>query len=209
MDPSWLQTMSKNAFQMVSNMNTGGYPLISVKSSVDGSTYQVRDLPDKQKAADLLARVRQRIQKLYNFLIVTYPNKPQVIQLKKNFKPDANRISEATPAAEHTSYSVNKGESVHLCLRQRKGEDESLVNENVMTFVALHEMAHTITATIGHGPDFWNNFGWLLKEAEVQGIYKHQDFAAHPVSYCGVKITDSPSYDAAKDGENLEIGTLS
>ena len=209
MDPSWLQTMSKNAFQMVSNMNTGGYPLISVKSSVDGSTYQVRDLPDKQKAADLLARVRQRIQKLYNFLIVTYPNKPQVIQLKKNFKPDANRISEATPAAEHTSYSVNKGESVHLCLRQRKGEDESLVNENVMTFVALHEMAHTITATIGHGPDFWNNFGWLLKEAEVQGIYKHQDFAAHPVSYCGVKITDSPAYDAGKDGENLEIGTLS
>ena len=196
-------------FSALSNIQNSTYPTVSVKSSVDGNTYQVRDMPDKQEAADLLARVRQRMQKLYNYLIATYPEKLQVKQLKQNFKPDPSRISESTPDAEHTSYSVNKGESVHLCLRQRQGNNESLVKENVMTFVALHEMAHMITTTIGHGPDFWNNFGWLLKIAEDQGIYTYEDFSAHPVSYCGVKITDSPKYDSKKDASSFVIGTIS
>jgi len=196
-------------FSALSNIQTSAYPTVSVKSSVDGNTYLVRDMPDKQEAADLLARVRQRMQKLYNYLIATYPEKLQVKQLRQNFKPDPSRISESTPDAEHTSYSVNKGESVHLCLRQRQGNNESLVKENVMTFVALHEMSHMITPTVGHGPDFWNNFGWLLKIAEDQGIYAYEDFAAHPVSYCGVKITDSPKYDSKKDASSFVIGTIS
>ena len=208
-DSSWLQNISKNMFSALSNIQTSAYPTVSVKSSVDGNTYQVRDMPDKQEAADLLARVRQRMQKLYNYLIATYPEKLQVKQLRQNFRPDPSRISESTPDAEHTSYSVNKGESVHLCLRQRQGNNESLVKENVMTFVALHEMSHMITPTVGHGPDFWNNFGWLLKIAEEQGIYKYEDFAAHPVSYCGVKITDSPKYDSKKDASSFVIGTIS
>lgn len=208
-DSSWLQNISKNMFSALSNIQTSAYPTVSVKSSVDGHIYQVRDMPDKQEAADLLARVRQRMQKLYNYLIATYPEKLQVKQLRQNFKPDPSRISESTPDAEHTSYSVNKGESVHLCLRQRQGNNESLVKENVMTFVALHEMAHMITTTIGHGPDFWNNFGWLLKISEEQGIYTYEDFSAHPVSYCGVKITDSPKYDSKKDASSFVIGTIS
>jgi len=208
-DSSWLQNISKNMFSALSNIQTSAYPTVSVRSSVDGNTYQVRDMPDKQEAADLLARVRQRMQKLYNYLIATYPEKLQVKQLRQNFKPDPSRISESTPDAEHTSYSVNKGESVHLCLRQRQGNNESLVKENVMTFVALHEMAHMITTTIGHGPDFWNNFGWLLKISEEQGIYTYEDFSAHPVSYCGVKITDSPKYDSKKDASSFVIGTIS
>jgi len=208
-DSSWLQNISKNMFSALSNIQTSAYPTVSVKSSVDGNTYQVRDMPDKQEAADLLARVRQRMQKLYNYLIATYPEKLQVKQLRQNFKPDPSRISESTPDAEHTSYSVNKGESVHLCLRQRQGNNESLVKENVMTFVALHEMSHMITPTVGHGPDFWNNFGWLLKIAEDQGIYTYEDFSAHPVSYCGVKITDSPKYDSKKDASSFVIGTIS
>lgn len=208
-DSSWLQNISKNMFSALSNIQTSTYPTVSVKSSVDGNTYQVRDMPDKQEAADLLARVRQRMQKLYNYLIATYPEKLQVKQLKQNFKPDPSRISESTPDAEHTSYSVNKGESVHFCLRQRQGNNESLVKENIMIFVALHEMAHMVTPTIGHGPDFWNNFGWLLKIAEDQGIYTYEDFSAHPVSYCGVKITDSPKYDSKKDASSFVIGTIS
>ena len=208
-DTSWLQKVSHNIYSALSNLQTNVYPVVSIRSSVDGEYYQVRDLPDRQKAADLLASVRQKIKQLYNYLIVTYPDKPQIKQLKQNFKPDPSRIFEATPEAEHTSYSVNKGESVHLCLRQRKGNDESLMNENVMVFVALHEMAHMITPTIGHGPDFWNNFGWLLKQAEEKGFYKYQNFAAQPVPYCGVKITDAPVYDPAKDGQDTSVGTMS
>jgi hypothetical protein len=182
------------------------YPLVDVKSSIDNATYRVRDMPDKQAAADLMARVRQKLQLLYSYLQQKFPGKPQVQQLVQNFQPNPNRFWEATPDAEHTSYSVNKGEKVHLCLRQREGPNESLVDENIMVFVGLHEMAHVITPSLGHGPDFWNNFGWLLKQAEAVGIYKYQDFKSHPVSYCGLHITDSPSYDPKKDGTDLSIG---
>jgi hypothetical protein len=198
------QTLS-HALKTV-GLGSSDYPIVSVKSSVDGFTYKVRDMPDKQAAADMMARVRIKMNKLKLHLETTFPDKPQVKQLMRNFEAQAHRFEEATPEAEFTSYSVNKGESVYFCLRQREGSNESLVQEDIITFVAIHEMGHMITKTIGHGPDFWNNFAWLLQEAERTGLYKHRDFRAHPVSYCGMKITDQPSYDATKDGTDFSMG---
>jgi hypothetical protein len=195
---------------------TSKYPIVQVRSKVDGRMYNVRDMPDKQEAADLLARVRHKLQKLIDVLRQRYPGKPQVIQLNEKFEADPKRFYEATPDSEHISYSVNKGDSIHLCLRQREDKSEPLVDENVMVFVALHEMGHVITSPLvkSHGSEFWNNFGWLLREAEAIDIYKYQDFKAHPVTYCGEKITDQPKYDPAKDvpdvaGNPLKIGNMS
>lgn len=199
-----LQSLFKKT--MDSLKGGSSYPLVNLTSTIDGRSYKVRDLPDKQEAADLMAKVRMKIVKLYGELKEKFPDKPQIRQWVNNFSPDPNRFEEATPDAQHTSYSVNKGEKVHLCLRQREGPNETLVNENIMVFVSLHEMAHVITPSLGHGPDFWNNFAWLLKQAEERGIYKYQDFKAHPVSYCGLSITDSPSYDPKKDGSDLSVG---
>jgi hypothetical protein len=187
----------------------GNFPTVNVVSNVDGKTYKVRDLPDKEKAADLMATLRIKLVKLCNALEKKYPDKPQVKQMVQNFRADPARFIEATPESEHTSSTVNKGEIINMCLRQRDGPDESLVDENVMMFVALHEFAHVCTDSVGHDSTFWNNFGWLLKEAEALNLYRYTDFAAHPVSYCGVYITDSPRYDPAKDGTNMQIGTLS
>lgn len=201
-----LQDLFKKTMTSLSGSSSNQFPLVNITSSVDGRTYKVRDMADKQEAADLMARVRMKIVKLYTYVTEKFPNKPQIKQWLQNFTPDPNRFEEATPDAEHTSYSVNKGEKVHLCLRQREGNNETLVSENIMVFVSLHEMAHVITPTLGHGPDFWNNFAWLLKQAEEIHIYSYQDFKAHPVAYCGLNITDSPSYDPSKDGTNLSIG---
>lgn len=201
-----LQNLLNQAMSMIKSSYSSQYPLVDVTSTVDNRTYRVRDMSDKQEAADLLARVRAKISRLYGIVKDKFPDKPQVKQWVRNFVPDPSRFLEATPDAEHTSYSVNKGEKIHLCLRQREGNNEKLVDENVMVFVAIHEMAHAVTSSIGHGPDFWNNFAWLLKQAESNAIYKYQDFKSHPVSYCGIHITDSPSYDPAKDGTDLSIG---
>jgi hypothetical protein len=210
-DTNWL-SQAQNVFQnLQQSLGVGNsqYPLVQVKSGIDGKLYRVRDMRDKQQAADLLAKVRLRMKKLYVHLASTFPDKPQVKRLLQRFEANPERILEATPDAEHTSYSVNKGESVHLCLRQRQGADENLVNENVMVFVSLHEMAHMITDSVGHEPEFWNNFGWLLKQAENLGVYQDQDFKAHPVRYCGTNITDQPRYDPAKDGSNMTIVSIS
>lgn len=184
------------------------YPIVQVRSTVDGQLYNVRDMPDKQQAADLLAKVRLKLKNFSTHLESSYPDKPQVKRLQQRFKASPERILESTPDAEHTSYSVNKGEKVHLCLRQRQGADEQLVSENIMIFVALHEMAHVVTDSVGHEPEFWNNFGWLLKEAEKTGTYQYTDFKAHPVRYCGTKITDAPRYDPKKDGNDISVGQI-
>jgi hypothetical protein len=194
----------------------GQYPMVYVKSNIDNKEYFVRDLPDKQQAADLMAKIRLKLSNLKIHLEQKYPDKPQVKQLITNFEASPSRFYESTPDANLTSYSVNKGESVHLCLRQRASKDdpsesanrESLVDENVVMFVSIHEMGHMITKSVGHGPDFWNNFAWILKEAELIGIYKTHDFRAHPVKYCGMSITDQPSYDPSKDGTDLSIGSV-
>lgn len=200
-----------HAFQRMKTVfGSSSYEIVDVTSSVDGKSYKVRDMPDKQKAADMLAHLRLRMNKLKMHVESKFPDKPQVKQLKTNFKAEPHRILESTPDAEYTSYSVNKGEAVHFCLRQRgDDEHEKLVESDIMTFVAIHEMAHMITEAVGHPPEFWNNFGWLLREAEAIGVYKHRDFREHPVSYCGMKITDQPVYDAKKDGADVSIGTVS
>lgn len=208
-----------DALQWLKNTITGKYPLVSVKSTVDGRTYKVRDLPDKQEAANLMARVRAKLDQLVQLVSRKFPDKPQVKRMVANFRSDPDRFLEATPDAKHTSYNVNKGETIYLCLRQRRGQDETLVDDNVMVFVGIHELAHTITRSVGHEPEFWNNFGFLLREAEAAGIYKYVDFRAQPVAYCGVSITDQPKYDPARDdergptgpgglGDILRIGTI-
>ncbi len=165
-----------------------------VKSTVDGERYYVRNLPDKQGAADRLARVRAKLKQLSVHLQDKFADIEFVRQLGKNFQCTPDQFSEATPEAVHTSYTVDK-EKVFMCLRQRNTKEE-LVEDNVLVFVALHEMSHVGTASIGHTPEFWNNFAWLLKQAEEINVYKYKDFAAHPVEYCGVHITDSPTYKA-------------
>jgi len=169
------------------------YPMALTKSTVDGDNYLVRNLPDKQDAADRLARVRGKLLKLREYLKAKYYTKPFVKQMIDNFDCSAERFSESTPDAQYTSYSVNKGEKVFMCLRQRN-EKEELVQENIILFVALHEMSHVGTSSIGHTPEFWNHFAWMLERAEETDVYQYTDFAAHPVEYCGVHITDAPKY---------------
>lgn len=195
-------------FEKLKSFVGNNYPTVKVRSTVDGKEYKVRDLPDKQHAANLLATLRIKLVKLCDALEKKYPDKPQVKLMVQNFRSDPERFLEATPDSEHTSSTVNKGESIHMCLRQRDGTDESLVDENVMMFVALHEFGHVCTESVGHDPEFWNNFGWLLKEAEAINLYRYTNFAAHPVNYCGVHITDSPAYDPSKDGTNFQRGNM-
>jgi hypothetical protein len=160
-----------------------------VESVVDGHKYLVRNKLDKKEAADLLAKIKIRMIKLTDHLEQNKSKEDKVQRLVSNFRPD--EISESTPDSKYTSYSVNKGEKIVFCLRSRD-KNEDLVDENVLTFVALHELAHIMTKSVGHTKEFWDNFKYLLKIAIKIGIYSFQDFREEPVEYCGTQITDSP-----------------
>lgn len=160
-----------------------------VVSRVDGQSYLVRSMPDKQEAADLLSYIRQQLEKTVRHLEKSAPSDPRTERLVQNFRGDA--LSEGTDSNKYTSYSINKGEKIVFCLRSRD-EGEKLMDKNTMTFVALHELAHVASEEIGHTPEFWDNFRWILEEAVNIGVYVKQDFKNKPVKYCGVDITDSP-----------------
>jgi len=160
-----------------------------VKSAIDGKEYLVQSMPDKQEAANLLSNIRANLERLVEHLAKMSPDDKRTKQILDKFNPD--KITEGTDNAKYTSYSVNKGEKIVFCLRSRD-ENKKLVDINTMMFVALHEMAHIATPSIGHTPEFWDNFKWLLEESIDIGIYRDGDYKNKPVQYCGVKITDSP-----------------
>ena len=98
-DTNWL-SQAQNVFQnLQQSLGVGNsqYPLVQVKSTVDGKLYRVRDMRDKQQAADLLAKVRLRMKKLYAHLASTFPDKPQVKRLLQRFEANPERLLEATP----------------------------------------------------------------------------------------------------------------
>jgi len=219
------------------------YDVVMIKSQVNGKNYLVRNLEDKQEAADLLGSLAVKLENLVDIiktmghekiyekymkndvdnetksggrsgsggnvsnkdtiegqtggnsesqaLAITIKNKlnEDINRLIKNFNSDA--FSETTPDSKYTSYSVNKGEKVVFCLRDKK-EGEKLVKQNIMTFVSIHEMAHLMTKSIGHTEDFWNNMKLLLKISVDNGIYKNIDFNKKPEPYCGITISDTP-----------------
>ena len=160
-----------------------------VKSNYDNKKYLVQNYNDKQNAADLLAYIRVSLQKVCVHLKSKYGNREDVIRLNKRFNPNA--IVETESNSKHTSYSINKGEKIVLCLRSRDGKNR-LVDKNVLMFVALHELAHVMTKSVGHTKEFWDNFEFILKESVNINVYKHIDFNRNPQPYCGVEITDSP-----------------
>ena len=55
-------------------------------------------------------------------------------------------------------------------------------------------MAHIMTLSIGHTPEFWKNFKFLLERAIELKIYKKEDYSENPKKYCGITVTSSPLY---------------
>ena len=92
-----------------------------VKSNYDNKKYLVQNYNDKQEAADILAYVRVNLQKVCIHLKISLVRE-DVIRLNKRFNP--NSIVETESNSKHTSYSINKGEKIVLCLRSRDGKND-------------------------------------------------------------------------------------
>jgi len=162
-----------------------------VKSEIDGKDYLVQNLNDKQIAANMLSSIKDRILKFIKYLRIKYPDDKNIKRLEDNFNPDV--IMEGFPDGKYTSYSVNKGEKIVFCVRQRDNNN-SLVDINTLMFVAIHELSHLMTESIGHTQEFWDNMKFLLKESISPEIntYIYKPYHKEPKEYCGTVITDTP-----------------
>ena len=174
--------------------NSDGFQLKCIVSTVDGNKYCVRERKKLQAAADLLATVTEKCRELVKYMKDKHPKNDGVIRLVNGFNP--KKIMETLPTSEYTAYSENKGEKVAFCLNRKKPDNDDMIDVNTLTFVAIHELSHIMTKSIGHKSDFWENFKFLLENAKDAKIHTPVDYKKSPQEYCGMKIHDNPYYDA-------------
>jgi hypothetical protein len=173
--------------------NSDYFNLKCIISDVDGNKYCVRERSKLKLAANKLAKVNKKLIKLVNYCKENYSERDNVKRLVNGFNP--KKICETLPTSKYTAYSENKGEKIALCLDKEKNGNGGLIDDNTLIFVAIHEVSHIATKSVGHNDEFWSNFKFLLGEASKIGIYKPIDYKRSPKRYCGIKIKDSPYYD--------------
>jgi hypothetical protein len=186
----WLSSSSDDA----NNENPEQELVCILAGGAEGNKYCVRDRSKKKQAADLLANVAKRCREFVDRLFTDFPSNPLCQQLHQNF--DETKISETLPNSEYTAFSENKGEKISFCLTPEKdSEKDGLIDEHTLMFVAIHELTHVGTSSVGHGDEFWNNFKFLLEKAKEYGIHDPVDYKATPAKYCSMQIKDNPIYD--------------
>jgi hypothetical protein len=173
--------------------NSDSFNLRCIISDVNGNKYCVRDRNKLELAADRLAHVNNNLNKLVNHLSKKYPTKENVQRLVNGYNP--KKIYETLPTSEFTAYSENKGEKLAFCLDTEKNSKGRLIDMNTLMYVALHEVSHIATKSIGHNDEFWNNFKFMITEAKEINIYNPVDYKKEPARYCGMNISDNPYYD--------------
>ena len=168
------------------------YNLKCVISTVDENKYCVRETKRLKDVVDLFARTSVKLKKLMKYLKENEMDKAPIKRLIEKYNPD--KIVEILPTSEYTAYSENKGEKIALCAtKQRDGG--KMIDPNTLMFVVLHELAHIMTVTINHTPEFWQNFKDIISYAKKVNIYVPKDYSVNQVTYCGMNIEHNPYYD--------------
>lgn len=185
-----------------------------VVSRVDGMRYRVHEgHTGPQRAADTLADLNGRVIDLMRFLRGRYlrgadgelrPERREAVRrLLARYNPDNLAENSPKDPSGDTSYTLDKGAVVAICLRERERDPaargDPRVNDihdlDTLTFVTLHEMTHIAIEDVDHPPRFWSAFRFILEEAEDAGVYTSPRYAQAPRQYCGVKIDYNPRYD--------------
>lgn len=168
------------------------FQTIAVIADYDQKKYNVQDdFHNPEEAANHMANLRHRIESFLSHLQNNHPEDERVGRLVDRFNPE--NLQEAEDEHGSTSFTINKGEEVHLCLRD-KDNKRDLHDLNLLTFVVIHELAHIMSLTIGHNDEFKKNFTFLLENARDSNVYFPVDYQENPINYCGLEVKNNPMF---------------
>jgi hypothetical protein len=173
--------------------DSDAFQLKCIVSTVDGNKYCVREREKLQEAADMLARITVKCKELVDYVHKKHGDQDNVKRLVEGYNPQ--RVMETLPTSEFTAFSENKGEKIAFCLNTKREGVSNMIDEHTLMFVAIHELAHVCTKSIGHKTEFWDNFKFLLENAKDANIHLPVDYKTKPAEYCGMNIKDNPFYD--------------
>lgn len=171
-------------------------------SQYDGQNYEVRKTGDelsKQTAANYLAKINEKINKLVNYMhLHKLPDMDTANRLYHRWL--SIELKETSSTEKSAAYTLNKSTEIRLCIRDQNGKFE---DPNVSMFVILHELAHVMSVSYNHTEEFKNNFNFITHLASNLGIYKPEDFTRFPKNYCGVAINSTPC-----EADSCEYNTI-
>ncbi len=173
------------------------FNMVYVKSDMDGNEYLVQNTPDKNQAANTLAKIKKNIitlsDKLYADIDLPQNKKYAQYIIRLHERVRGIILIESEQDSIYTSYSINKGEQIIFCLRSRKITSMNNLHDiNLMMYVVLHEISHVACPIYdNHGPLFRDIFGFITKSAVAIGLYRRINFSVDRPEYCGLTITDS------------------
>jgi len=165
--------------------------MVLIKSNINQKHYPVHNLPDKQKACDMLAHIHEKLLKTTKYISrqndIKFHKYTHDLDIK--FKNTIIQENEKLHPEKHlTSYNQDKGYKIVFCMRDIN--TFKIYDENIIMYVALHELSHIACPEIGHPPLFVDIFTYVLKCAMAIGSWKHQNYALNPQPYCGITINE-------------------
>lgn len=164
---------------------------ICVTSELDKKKYLVQNMIDKEEASYVLSIINKKINVFKKYLknnINKYPNQKKYIeQFCKRI--EGLILQENAPNGKYTSYTLNKGDKMALCLRSKI--NNKLHDINLIMYVVLHELAHIACPEKDHTELFKEIFIFFQKIAIEIGIYKRENYNINPHEYCGLVINEN------------------
>lgn len=158
--------------------------------NINGKEYYVRSEDGKEKVAEHLATISEKVDKLVKYMVEKkLPDNDISLRLQQRW--GNCKFREIAINENSAAYTINKGEEMRLCVREISN-DGGLENLNTSMFVVLHELGHLMSVSYGHNDEFKNNFSYIVHLASSLGYYKPEDFENKPVNYCGTEINTTP-----------------
>jgi predicted metal-dependent hydrolase len=177
-------------FLLIYNIN-----IIHIET-LDGNKFLLRNDNNEElnnQKIELLNNIINNSFKLKKYLLDNIEKysefKDYILQLNNNFTYERTKIYETNPSYNLTSFSINKGEELSICLKSKL--NDKLHDKNVLMYVVIHEMAHFACPEIGHTILFQSIFKFLLEKAIEIKIYTKEDYSNNPIEYCGMIINSS------------------
>ena len=94
-------------------------------------------------------------------------NDPKLRELKKKLAAVHPAVKNLDFYEGERSYTINK-EKIYLCLKDENGH---YYDDNMLVYVLLHEISHSLNDEVGHTEKFHEIFEDLLKRATALGLY--------------------------------------